>query len=111
MVYTIEIRPNLAKKAKKKLARLGYDNVIVRCGDGYQGWAEEAPFDAIIVTAAPLEIPEKLEQQLALGGRMVVPVGRQDKNQVLKLITKDEDGVLHTVEKSLVRFVPMVHPK
>jgi protein-L-isoaspartate(D-aspartate) O-methyltransferase len=110
-VYTIEIRPNLAERAEKKLERLGFDNVVVRCGDGYQGWPSEAPFDAIIVTAAPPEVPKALEEQLAPGGRMVVPVGRQDDYQKLWLITKGPDGTLQREEKDTVLFVPMVRPK
>ncbi len=76
-VYTIEIRDELARQAGDLLDRLGYENVHVRVGNGYRGWPEEAPFDAIIVTASPPEIPEALVEQLKVGGRMVVPVGRR----------------------------------
>lgn len=104
--FTIEILKPLADQAREILNRLGYENVTVRHGDGYKGWPEEAPFDAIIVTAAPPEVPPKLVEQLKTGGRMVIPVGTLI--QELMLIEKKKDGV---VEKRLlpVRFVPMVH--
>jgi len=103
-VYTIEIVPELAEEARERLARLGYRNVRVRAGDGYLGWPEAAPFDAIIVTAAAPRIPEPLKHQLAEGGRLVVPVG--DEDQELIVVTRhssafDERRVLP------VRFVPM----
>jgi len=103
-VFTIEIRDTLCREAAARLARLGYDSVHVRCGDGYGGWPEEAPFDAIIVTAAPERIPDPLLGQLKIGGRMVIPVGAF--YQELKVITRTEDGF---GEKSVVpvRFVPM----
>lgn len=103
-VYTIEIVPSLARRAKKDLARLGYENVQVREGDGYRGWPEKAPFDAIIVTAAPEVIPEPLLDQLAIGGRMILPVG--DVYQRLVLIVRTEDG-LEQKDLLPVRFVPM----
>ena len=103
-VYTIEIVESLARRAEKDLARLGYDNVHVRHGDGYRGWPDQAPFDAIIVTAAPGRIPQPLVDQLAVGGRMVLPVG--DYFQELILITRDEEGVQQ--QRLIgVRFVPM----
>ncbi len=103
-VYTIEIVEPLAERAAADLERLGYENVHVRAGDGYKGWPEEAPFDAIIVTAAPDHVPQPLIDQLAVGGRMVIPIGRGI--QSLTLITRDERGVKR---KTLlgVRFVPM----
>lgn len=103
-VYTIEIIPTLAASAEERLRRLGYKNITVKCGDGYQGWKEHAPFDGIIVTAAPDHIPQPLIDQLKVGGRMVIPVG--DVFQELKLITKTEGG---TKEENIipVRFVPM----
>jgi protein-L-isoaspartate(D-aspartate) O-methyltransferase len=103
-VFTIEIVPALAARAERDLARLGYTNVHVREGDGYRGWPEEAPFDAIIVTAAPEEIPGPLLEQLAVGGRLILPRG--DRWQQLVLVTRDEEG-LHETELLPVRFVPM----
>jgi protein-L-isoaspartate(D-aspartate) O-methyltransferase len=102
-VYTIEIVGELATRATKALADAGYQNVHVRHGDGYAGWPEHAPFDAIMVTAAPDHVPEPLIQQLAAGGRMIIPVGA--KYQELRLIQKTENGVLErgTIP---VRFVP-----
>ncbi|MGB9597475.1 MAG: protein-L-isoaspartate O-methyltransferase, partial [Candidatus Poribacteria bacterium] len=103
-VYTIEIIKSLADSAEERLKRLGYKNITVKCGDGYQGWKEHAPFDGIIVTAAPDHIPQPLVDQLKVGGRMVIPVGLGI--QELKLLTKTDNG---TIEKSIipVRFVPM----
>ena len=103
-VYTIEIVPMLAERAKNDLGRLGYKNIHFRQGDGYRGWPEEAPFDAIIVTAAPERVPEPLVEQLQVGGRMILPVGRH--YQQLMLITRDEEGVRHS-RLIPVRFVPM----
>ena len=103
-VYSIEIRQRLCERAQEVLADLGYTSVQVRCGDGYGGWPEAAPFDGIIVTAAPATIPPPLLDQLAEGAKMVIPVG--DFYQELKVITRTEDGFK---ERSVipVRFVPM----
>ena len=105
-VYTIEIIPELARTARKRLDRLGYDNVVVRQGDGYNGWPAHAPFDAIVVTAAPERVPPPLIDQLAPGGRLVAPVGPEGGAQELLLLTKQKDGT--TTRKTLmpVRFVP-----
>ena len=103
-VYTIEIVPELASRAQEVLRRLGFGNVHVRAGDGYRGWPEQAPFDAIVVTAAPGHVPKPLVDQLAIGGRMVLPVG--EVFQDLLLITRDEQGV-HEERLIGVRFVPM----
>lgn len=105
-LYTIEIVCELAEGAEAVLDEQGYDNVEVRCGDGYKGWPEEEPFDRIIVTAAPPELPDALVEQLAPGGRMVVPVG--ERIQHLTIVTKDEEGRVDQTERMPVRFVPMV---
>ncbi|HWP85448.1 MAG TPA: protein-L-isoaspartate(D-aspartate) O-methyltransferase [Terriglobia bacterium] len=108
-VYSIEILPALAEAAGKRLSQLGYANVTVRTGDGYRGWPERAPFDAIIVTAAPPEIPEELVAQLKRGGRMVLPVGDSPENQSLMVIEKSRTSEAITKRSVLpVRFVPMV---
>ena len=104
-VYSIEILPDLAQAASKKLKDLGYVNVTVRAGDGYRGWPEHAPFDGIIVTAAPEKIPEPLVDQLAVGGRMVIPVG--GFFQELKVFTREKDGRVTEKDIIPVRFVPM----
>ncbi len=103
-VYTIEILEPLAHRAQEDLARTGYGRVHVRCGDGYRGWAEAAPFDAIILTAAPPQVPEPLKEQLRVGGVLVAPVG--DEEQDLIVVTRTQEGFL--VRRDLpVRFVPM----
>jgi protein-L-isoaspartate(D-aspartate) O-methyltransferase len=103
-VYTIEIIPELAEGARRVLGELGYGNVSVRTGNGYLGWPEQAPFDAIVVTAAPDEIPQALVDQLAVGGRMVIPVGTT--NQEIVIVEKNRKGV--TKRRTIpVRFVPM----
>ena len=107
-VYTIEIVESLANNAKKRLANLNYNNVIVRHGDGYKGWPALAPFDAIIVTAAPEEVPQTLIDQLKVGGCIVIPVG--DKWQELQLISKTDENKTKKKTVIPVRFVPMVHP-
>ena len=103
-VYSIEIVPELAERSRRLLADLGYDNVEVRTGDGYRGWPDEAPFDAIVVAAAPDHVPPALVEQLAVGARLVIPVGRF--MQEILIVTKTADG--STTEAVLpVRFVPM----
>ncbi len=103
-VYTIEIVPELARQAQERLRSLGYDNVLVKQGDGYNGWPEKAPFDAIIVTAAPPNIPPPLLEQLKVGGVMVLPVG--EYVQELVVVKKSEEGM--SMRNVLpVRFVPM----
>lgn len=106
-VYTIEIIDWLGRRAARDLERLGYDNVSVRVGDGYQGWPEHAPFDAILVTAAPETVPEPLIAQLAIGGRLVIPVGAQHERQELMLLIKTSDGTLREESVIPVRFVPL----
>jgi len=104
-VYSIEIIEPLAKRTHADLARLGYEKLHLRIGDGYRGWPEAAPFDAIIVTAAPETIPQPLIDQLAVGGRLVIPVGKSGDQQ-LKVLTRDAKG--STSETLMdVRFVPM----
>ncbi len=104
-VYTIEIIEELANTARQRLEKLGYENIFVKYGDGYQGWKEHAPYDVIIVTAAPDETPQELVEQLKIGGRMVIPIG--SFFQELYLIIKTEKGVEKTTLLP-VRFVPMV---
>ena len=106
-VYTIEIVVPLGKKAEKLLKELGYTQVQVRIGNGYEGWPEAAPFDRIIVTCAPEKIPQALLDQLAPGGRMVIPVGGQYETQYMVEVTKDKKGRISKKEHYPVRFVPM----
>jgi protein-L-isoaspartate(D-aspartate) O-methyltransferase len=103
-VYTIEILPELGRQAADLLKRLGYDTIHTRIGDGFDGWPEHAPFDAIVVTAAPPKIPQPLLDQLAVGGRLVIPVGRQSQNLVV--VTRTADGFERRTVTP-VRFVPM----
>jgi protein-L-isoaspartate(D-aspartate) O-methyltransferase len=104
-VYSIEIVESLATDAKRRLQELGYDNVTVRCGDGYQGWPEHAPFDLVIVAAAPNHVPKPLVDQLAVGGRLVIPVGKY--SQRLIVIEKLDDGSIREINVIPVAFVPM----
>jgi protein-L-isoaspartate(D-aspartate) O-methyltransferase len=106
-VYTIEIVEPLFEEATARLERLGYDNVTTRLGDGYYGWEEHAPFDAIIVTAAASHVPPPLIRQLKPGGRMVIPVGGRFLTQELLLIEKNAEGELVTRQVAPVRFVPL----
>lgn len=106
-VYTIELLEPLAMASEELLKEMGYKNITVKCGDGYQGWKEHAPYEVIIVTCAPLEIPPLLIEQLAEGGRIVIPVG--EFYQELKVLKKKGNKV--SVSNTIpVRFVPMVHP-
>lgn len=107
-LYTIEIVEPLARRATERLARLGYGNVTTRLGDGYYGWEEKAPFDAVIVTAAASHVPPPLIAQLKPGGRMVIPVGTWFFTQQLMLVEKDERGRVTTRQLLPVRFVPLV---
>jgi len=104
-VYTIEIIPSLGNQAEALLKKMGYENIQVKIGDGYRGWQEYAPYDAIIVTAAPKFIPQPLVDQLRTGGRMIIPVG--ESYQELILITRQEDGTVRKKSLLPVRFVPM----
>jgi protein-L-isoaspartate(D-aspartate) O-methyltransferase len=107
-VYTIEIIEQLADEAKKRLAELGYRNVFVRAGDGYFGWKENGPYDAIIVTAAAGLVPPPLVEQLKLDGRLILPLGTPFGVQTLVLVTKDEKGQVRSKSLLPVRFVPML---
>ena len=104
-VYTIEIVEPLGREAAQRLKTLGYRNVVAKVGDGYQGWAEHAPFDAIMVTAAAAKVPGPLEDQLAAGGRMILPVGAD--HQELVLVRRDGSGFKRD-DLLAVRFVPLV---
>jgi protein-L-isoaspartate(D-aspartate) O-methyltransferase len=106
-VFTIEIKEPLVAAAKDVLGKLGYATVEVRHADGYYGWKEEAPFDAIIVTAAAPHVPPPLVEQLKPGGRMILPVGPPLGTQDLRLVTKDEKGKVRTKSLYAVRFVPL----
>ena len=105
-VDTIEIVPALAETARQRLAQLGYDRVTVRTGDGHAGWPERAPYDIVMLTAAPPEIPAPLLAQLKPGGRLVAPVGPAHATQELVLVEKDPAGKLTTKRIAFVRFVP-----
>lgn len=109
-VYSVEIVEALGQRAQQTLARLGVDNVSVKIGDGYQGWAEHAPYDAIVVTAAPAAMPPRLLEQLKPGARLVAPVGPQHRAQSLRVLEKKAGGGLEVKDILPVAFVPMVHP-
>jgi len=106
-VHTIEIVEPLAREARRSLDRTGYRGVLTRIGDGYRGWPEYAPFDSIMVTAAPREVPQPLIDQLKPGGRLVVPVGTQAGGQSLLVIEKRPDGTITRHPVLAVRFVPL----
>jgi protein-L-isoaspartate(D-aspartate) O-methyltransferase len=110
-VYSIELIPALGRSAAERLRALGYTNVEVRIGDGYAGWPEQAPFDAIVVTAAAPRVPPALVEQLKPGGRMVIPVGASHEAQELLVITKRADGGTESRRVLPVRFVPLVPGK
>ncbi|HYD31775.1 MAG TPA: protein-L-isoaspartate(D-aspartate) O-methyltransferase [Azospirillaceae bacterium] len=107
-VFTVERDAALAEQARERLARPGYEGIHVRVGDGALGWPEAAPFAAIVVTAAPEEVPEALKEQLAPGGRLVVPVTDKEGEQRLKRLTRRKDGSLREEDLGWVRFVPLV---
>jgi len=109
-IYSIEIVPQLASSATETLKRLGYKNVIVREGDGYKGWPEKAPFDRIILTAAPPELPKTLTDQLKPGGKLLAPIGNRFSAQELQLVEKAADGRITSRSVLPVQFVPMVKP-
>ena len=106
-VYSIEIIEELGQQAARRFRDLGYSNIISRIGDGYYGWEEQAPFDAIVVTAAASHIPPPLVQQLKPGGRMIIPVGSQFMTQFLVLVEKDSEGQIVAEQLLPVNFVPL----
>ncbi|MFZ1535809.1 MAG: protein-L-isoaspartate(D-aspartate) O-methyltransferase [Chromatiaceae bacterium] len=106
-VYSLEIIPHLATAAAERLARLGYENVSVRQGDGHRGWPEQAPFDGILVTAAARAIPPALVGQIRPGARLIIPVGQAYAHQELLLLEKDPDGALSLTKVLGVAFVPL----
>jgi protein-L-isoaspartate(D-aspartate) O-methyltransferase len=110
-VYTIEIVEPVGRRAEADLATLGYRNIAVRIGDGYLGWPEAAPFDAIVVTAAAPHVPQPLVEQLKPGGRLVIPVGAQWQVQELLVLEKKPDGSTATRRTIPVRFVPLTRPR
>jgi len=105
-VYSVEIVPGLAAEAAARLARLGYHNVAVRAADGYEGWRDREPFDAIIVTAAAARVPQPLLNQLRPGGRLVVPLGPPHADQMLTVLTRSRQGGVETRQILPVAFVP-----
>ena len=110
-VYTIELLPELAATARKRLERLRYRNVHVKAGDGYLGWPDKAPFDAIVVTCGAKEVPEPLFRQLKPGGKMVIPVGEAGAEQTLRVITRGPGGKREVRDLLPVRFVPLRRAK
>ena len=107
-VYSIEVIPELAVAAAERLARLGYDNVVTRTGDGNLGWSEHAPYDGIIVTAGARSVPDALVAQLKPGARLVIPVHVDEYRQMLRCITRDAQGGVHVRDVLPVAFVPLI---
>lgn len=107
-VYTVESVPELAEQAKRNLRELGYDNITVRVGDGTQGWPEEAPFNGILATASGPSVPEVLKEQLASGGRLVMPIGAYRLGQQIVRVIRGADGSFHQEKMLDVAFVPLV---
>jgi len=106
-VYSIEIEPDIAEDARKRLKRLGYNNIVVKTGDGFIGWPEHAPFDAIVMTASPNRVPGPIAKQLAEGGKLVLPLGGTEKFQVLVLFEKVNGKMVEKQKLSPTTFVPM----
>jgi protein-L-isoaspartate(D-aspartate) O-methyltransferase len=106
-VYTIEVNPRLGEAARERLGKMGYKNIFAKVGDGYKGWSEKAPFQAVTVTCAPEEIPRALIDQISDGGKMIIPVGEKKGIQKLILLQKDK-GLIRKKEVMDVLFVPMV---
>lgn len=109
-VYSVEVVPELSETARRAFDELGYDNIEVRVGNGYEGWPEHAPYDGIIVTAAATHVPSALIEQLKPGRRLVIPVGEPYSYQQLYLVEKDSQGEVHTTDVLGVAFVPLVNP-
>jgi protein-L-isoaspartate(D-aspartate) O-methyltransferase len=107
-VYAIERHPSLGKSAQQRLKKLGYDNVELRIGDGTRGWPEAAPFDAILVAAGGPEVPPALKEQLAVGGRLVIPVGEEERYQSLIKLTRKSDAQFEEENLGAVAFVPLI---
>lgn len=110
-VYTIEIFEDLSRAAQQRIKQLGYKNIKFKIGDGYEGWMEHQPYDSIIVTCSPDHIPQPLIQQLAVGGRMVIPVSYSTNSQELILIEKEMDGNLKKTNLISAKFVPLIRGK
>lgn len=107
-IYSVEVIEHLAEESRKRLAGLNFSNIKIRHGDGHAGWKDKAPFDKIIVSAAAHSIPAALIDQLNPGGRMVIPVGRTVWGQTLRIVSKDENGIVREERSLGVRFVPLV---
>src|SRR5918994_1665706 len=107
-VYAIERHASLADAARRRFKRLGYDNIELRVGDGTKGWPEVAPFDAILVAAGGPEVPQALKEQLAIGGRLVVPVGEQERHQTLLKVTRNGEADYEEEDLGVVAFVPLI---
>lgn len=107
-VYSIEVIPELTRESERRLKNLGYNNISLRCGDGYSGWPESAPFDGIIVTAGTALVPEPLLAQLKVGGRMVIPIGPTHETQMLKAFTKVNEHTVDIKDIIPVVFVPFI---
>src|SRR5437764_308562 len=107
-VYAIERHPSLGKAARRRFMNLGYDNIDLRVGDGTRGWAEAAPFDAILVAAGGPDVPPALKKQLAIGGRLVIPVGEEERHQSLIKLTRKSDAEFDEVNLGAVAFVPLI---
>lgn len=108
-LHTVEVISELYRQSRDLLYKLGYRNIRTHLGDGSWGWQEAAPYDAIIVTAAPSKIPDALIQQLKIGGRLVIPVGEQNGEQVLQILTRKSENDLDVIEDESVVFVPLVN--
>jgi protein-L-isoaspartate(D-aspartate) O-methyltransferase len=107
-VHAIERYPVLAETARQRFARLGYDNIVLRVGDGTLGWPDAAPFDAILVAAGGPEVPQVLQQQLAVGGRLVMPVGSTEEGQILMKVTRRDESEFVQEKLGAVTFVPLI---